>query len=167
MYRLNNLSLSAREKEHNIILVKLLNDSFFHCVKSKHKISLQNIDSFFEELVNTEIISLFNNDSLIGFLELSAIDTFNKSSMLNIVIDPISFDFLKNGGALIKMISEYLLRMRGFNKISTDILMDDSAVIALFKQRQFIPEIHKRAHRFVSGQYKTVVELSLLGSDLS
>ena len=163
MYQLDNLILFAAEKEHLAHITKWANDFLFKNINAtKHKVNLKSIEL---ELATKELLLLSMNKALAGFCEIYHIDSDNKTCYLNFYIENFSESIALYGFKVLKLICDYLFMVRGFNKISSDILLDDDIAINVFKQRGFKIEVHKRAHLFVNGDYKTVVELSLLRQD--
>ena len=167
MYQLDNLALDALEKDFLPLLARWSNENAFKSINvGKHKLSTKNIDAVFAQLPpTTHIVAIRMNTDLVGFCEFYHIDHFNKTVMINIYIDQHQQNFILYGFKLLHLICSYGFNVMGFNKLSTDVMLEHTSILNIFKQKSFKIEVHKRAHVMQNQSYKTVAELALLKSE--
>lgn len=97
-----------------------------------------------------------------GLCEIYNIDYYNRTCFVNVHLEDKVNVLGVYGFKVLQLLLEHIYYRLGLYKVSVELLLEQNLELTLFKQHDFAIEVRKRKHAFVGGQYKTVVELSLL-----
>lgn len=168
MLKKNDVIIQPAEEKHLPFLVKWGNANGLHQQKlTKRRTNLAEQvkhlqATSLDDTSQLMVVLLKSTDQPVGVCELLNIDWMNRTCLLNLHLEDKANVVGVHGYTVLQLVLEYAFKRLGLYKISIDILLEDSISTALFKQLGFKIEVRKRKHAFIGGEYKTVLEMSLL-----
>jgi RimJ/RimL family protein N-acetyltransferase len=171
MLKKDNIILQPIEEKHLPFLVKWGNVGGLHTqAANKRRTSVVEQAAELVALSTDKTKQVFavhikHLNQPVGICEIYNIDLVNRTCYINLHLEDKENVLGVYGFAILKIMLGYLYRRLGLYKVSADVLLESNLDIALFKQLNFKTEIRKRKHAFLSGGYKTVLEMSLLKHD--
>lgn len=128
----------------------------------EQKTYISEVASRKDYLAFTILLQGEGKPSHIGVCELYNIDQYSRTCYINLYLEDKPNILAVYGFNILQLVLQHIFKRMGLYKVSVDLLLEQNIELTLFKQLDFKIEVRKREHAFVSGEYKTVVELSLL-----
>jgi len=121
-----------------------------------------------DRTINEQMYAIVRCDDnlLVGTIGYQHLNMQNRSAELSIVVDPDE-QRKGHGADAVRILSRYLFKQRGLNKIYVEISEANHAATAFFEKRfPFRRDATLRQHYFISGVFHDGYIFSLLALDL-
>jgi RimJ/RimL family protein N-acetyltransferase len=106
------------------------------------------------------------NNELIGYFQLTDINTINRNALLGIVIGENSYQKIGLDSEIIQLGTNYGFRYLNLNKISLEVIKDNSNAMKLYKKIGFTKEGVLKNHYYFNGSYIDIIRMSLFANSI-
>lgn len=161
------VTLKVADDKNLPFLVKWANaGSLHHFKRNKKKTNLKTQADLLKTIAAGSsqlfIIQIAGDDTPAGTVEILDVDILNRTCHVSIYIEDLSTVLPTHGYTVVSIVLSYIFKRMSLFKISVEVAADDAATMALLKQHDFKVEVRKRAHLYLDGAYKTILEMALL-----
>lgn len=161
-----NVALKPIEEEHVSLLVKWGNARGLLRNRSTKR---KTCTTEQKEIVNNsgdnpDFLSfmVLHSSAPKGVCEVYDLDWINRGCKINLYLEDRAESVPACGDSALLAILDFIYDSLGMHKATVDLLADDVVMAGLYKKHGFKAEVRRRQHYFTNGQYKTVIEMSLL-----
>lgn len=165
----SDIALQVPEKEDISFLVKSANEKGMVTNRqSKRKTAILEQQRKVNELhkrIDYNLFIICSSSGRHGVSEVMDIDWVHRTCIINMYFEDRAEKVPVYGEKALHALLSYIFNTLGLNKVSVNVQLDDVVMSSLYKSFGFVQELRKRSHYFSNGQYKTILELSMLSEE--